>query len=104
MPKERKNKKVIGLMKNKSGGKVITKFVGLRGITYSYLINDGSEDNKAKGTKQCIIKRKLEVENYKNCLEASQRDNKVNYFEKNKIDIENFFCYKRKYKIIHKKQ
>ena len=90
-------------MKDKLGGKVITKFVGLREITYSYLINDGSEDNKGKGTKQCIIKRKLEVENYKNCLEASQHDNKVNYFEKNKIDIESFFCYKRKYKRIHKK-
>ena len=55
LPKERKNKKVIGLMKNKLGGKVITKSVGLRGITNSYLINGGSEDNKAKGTKQCII-------------------------------------------------
>ena len=42
-------------MKNKLGGKFITKFVGLRGITYSYLINGGSEDNKAKDAKQCII-------------------------------------------------
>ena len=48
---EGKNKKVIGLMKDKLDEKIITKFVGLRAKTYSYLIDDGSEDKKAKGTK-----------------------------------------------------
>ena len=58
--------KVIGLMKDKLGGKIMTKFVGLRAKTYSYLIDDGSEDKKAKSTKKCVIKRKLKFENYKN--------------------------------------
>ena len=40
--------------------------VGLRVKSYSYLIDDSSEDNKAKGTKKCVIKRKLKSENYKN--------------------------------------
>ena len=53
------------------GGKIITKFVELRAKTYSYLIDDGSEDKKAKGTKKCVIKRKLKFEDYKNCLEAT---------------------------------
>ena len=35
----------------------MTKFVGLRIKTYSYLIDDGSEVKKAKGTKKCVIKR-----------------------------------------------
>ena len=82
-----KNKKVIGLMKDELGGKIITKFVGLRAKTYSYLIDDGSVDKKAKGTKKCVIKRKLKFKNYKNCLEATQLENKINYLEKNKIDI-----------------
>ena len=43
---------------------------------------------KAKGTKKCDIKRKLKFENYKNCLEATELENKINYLEKNKIDID----------------
>ena len=64
-------------MKDGLGGKIITKFVELRAKTYSYLIDDGSEDKKAKGTKKCVIKRKLKFENYKNCLEATQLENKI---------------------------
>ena len=66
----------------------MTKFVGLRAKTYSYLIDDGTEDKKAKGTKKCVIKRKLEFENYNNCLEVTQLDNKINYLVKNNINIE----------------
>ena len=36
--------------------KIMTKFVKLRAKTYSYLIDDGGEDKKAKGTKKCVIK------------------------------------------------
>ena len=46
-----KKKKVIGLMKDKLGGKTMTRFFGLRAKTDSYLIDDGSEDKKAKRTK-----------------------------------------------------
>ena len=80
-----KNKKVIGLMKDELDQKIMTKFVGLRAKTYSYLIDDGSEDKKPKGTKKCVIKRKLKFENCKNCLEATQVENKINYIEKVKL-------------------
>ena len=31
-------------------------------------MDNGSEHKKAKGTKNCVIKRKLMFENYKDCL------------------------------------
>ena len=52
-----KNKKVIGLMKDEPGGKIITEFVTLRPKLYSFLTDDGKEDKKSKGTKKCVIKR-----------------------------------------------
>ena len=69
-------------------GKIMTKFLGLRAKTYSYLIDDGSEGKKAKDTNKYVINRKIKFENYKNCLEVTQCENKINYLEK-KIDIDN---------------
>ena len=63
-----KNKKVIGLMKDELGGKIITEFVTLRSKTYSFLTDDGKEDKKAKGTKKCIIKKMIKFNDYKKCL------------------------------------
>ena len=63
-----KNKKVIGLMKDELGGKIMTEFVVLRPKTYSYLTDDCEEDKKAKGTKKCVIKRMLKFYDYKYCL------------------------------------
>ena len=63
-----KNKKVIGLMKDRLGGRVITEFVALRPKTYSYLTDDCKEDKKAKGTKKYVIKRMIKFDDYKNCL------------------------------------
>ena len=53
--------------------------------TYSYLIDDGNEDKKAKGTKKSVTKRKLKFENYKNCLEATHFQNKINHLENIKL-------------------
>ena len=49
-------------MKDKIVGKIMTKCVELRAKTYSYLVDDSSEDKKAKGIKICVIKRKLKFE------------------------------------------
>ena len=61
-------------MRNKLGGKIMTKFVALRAKTYSYLIDDGSKDKKAKETKKCLMKINFELENYKNHLEATKKN------------------------------
>ena len=65
----RKNKKIIGLMKDELGGKIITDFVTLRPKTYSYLTDDGKEDKKAKETKKCVIKKMIiKFNDYKRCF------------------------------------
>ena len=51
-----KNKKVIELMKDELGGKIMTELAALRPKTYSYLIDDSKNDKKAKGTKKCVTK------------------------------------------------
>ena len=63
-----KYQKVIGLMKDELGGKIITEFVTLRPKTYSYLTDDGKEDKKAKGTKKCVIKKMIKFHDYKKWL------------------------------------
>ena len=84
--------------------KFMTKFVGLRGKAYSYLIDDGNEDKKTKGTKKFVMKRKLKFQNYKNRLEATQLENKINYLEKNKIDIDSIKVFIKNNKSIMKIQ
>ena len=63
-----KNKKVIGLFKDELGGRIMKEFCALRAKTYSYLMDDNSEVKKSKGTKKCVIKRRLMFENYKDSL------------------------------------
>ena len=75
-------------MKDELDGKIMKKCVGLRAKTSSYLIDDDSEDEKAKGTKKCVIKGKLKFENYKNYLEGTRLDNKINYKVKNEISVD----------------
>ena len=97
IPKE-KNKKVLGLMKGELGGKIIKEFVGLRAKTYSYLRDNIDEDRKVKGTKTCVIKRKLQFEYYKNCLEVARIVNKIDPLEKNNEMIkvkDKFFLLKK---------
>ena len=36
----------------------------------------------------CVIKRKLKFGNYKNCLEETKLENKINHLEKSAIDID----------------
>ena len=72
----------------------MTKFVGLEANSYSYLIIDSHANKIVKGSKH-VIKTKLKFENYKNCLEATQIDNKRNYLEKNGINVD---CLKKDHK------
>ena len=63
-----KNKKVIGMMKDEAGGKIIKEFVGLRAKLCSYKMYEGKEKKKCKGIKKNVIKNKITHEDYKHCL------------------------------------
>ena len=82
-----KNKKVIGLMKGELGGKIMTEFVALRPKIYSYLTYDCEEDKKAKGTKKCVIKRRLKLNDYKDCLLNNQIVLKSQQFNNERHDL-----------------
>ena len=62
------NKKVIGMFKDELGGMIMKEFCALRAKTYSYLMDDDSEKERAKGIKVCVIKRRLMFEYYKDSL------------------------------------
>ena len=79
-------KRMIVLMKDKLGGQIMKKFVGLHPETYNYLKDNNDKD---KETKICVIKRKLKLQDYKTCLKASQLTNIVNYLGKKGINVDN---------------
>ena len=64
----RLNKKVIGLMKDELGGKIMTEFTALRAKMYAYRKLDGVEGKKCKGIKKCVVKKTLDVDDYKKSL------------------------------------
>ena len=66
----------------------MTELIRLRAETYSYLTDDDFENKKSKGTKSCFIKGKNKFEDYKNCLDATQLEHKINHLEKYKNDVD----------------
>lgn len=63
----RKNKKVLGMMKDENSGIIMREFVGLRSKMYSYITENNIETKKAKGIKSNVT-NKLSLSDYKNCL------------------------------------
>ena len=73
-----KNKKVIGLMKDELGGKIMTEFVALRAKMYAYRKIDrlvaqhehfvACDEKRCKGTKKCVVSEGLTFDDYKACL------------------------------------
>ena len=59
-------------MKEELGRKIIAEFLRFRPKTYSYLIDNGSDYRKVKGTKKCIIKRRRKFQGYKKCLKNKE--------------------------------
>ena len=54
-------------MKDELGGKIMMEFAALILNTYSYLMDDGNSDKKAKGTNKCVIQRMLKFHDHEDC-------------------------------------
>ena len=63
-----KNKKLIGLMKNELGGKIMIEFAALEPKTYPYLMDNGKNDKKSKRNKEVCNKKILNFNDYKDCM------------------------------------
>ena len=50
-------------------------------------IDDSSDDKKAKDTRKYVIKGKFKFENYKNCVEATQLENKTSHLDKKRTKL-----------------
>ena len=71
------NKKIIGMLKDELNGKMMAKLCGPRSKTYSFWIDcydDHDYDRnkiinkKSKGTKECVIKRRIKFNDYTDSL------------------------------------
>ena len=59
------NKNVIGMMKDETGGKQISEFVGLRAKIYSFRMDEGKEGKKCKGVAKAVVKKTISFDDYK---------------------------------------
>ena len=59
-------------MKHELGGKIMKKLVRLRAKTYSQLQDNNNGYKKPKGSKKCVIKRKIKFWDFENGIEAAQ--------------------------------
>ena len=62
---DKSNKKVIGKMKNESPKYQITHFCGLRSKCYSYIKDNGKNENKCKGVKKSVSENHDGIDKYK---------------------------------------
>ena len=62
------NKKVIGKFNDELGGLVMTEIYTVRTKTYVFKDDNNKKEKKEKGTKKCVIKKDLILEDYKRSL------------------------------------
>ena len=73
-----KNQKVISLMKDELGGKIMAEFVALRAKMYAYRKIDrltaqhehlvACDEKRCKGTKKCVVSEGVTFDDCKTCL------------------------------------
>ena len=65
------NKKIVGMLKDECGGKIMTEFVGLRTKMYAFKVGE-EVTKRAKGVKKNVIKNGINFNEYKQCLDTQE--------------------------------
>ena len=83
------NKKVPGMMKDETKGKIIKEVVVLRAKLYSYVMyEEGKETKKCKGITKAVIKNAIFHKDYKDCLFSEEKQyRKMNIIRSRKHEV-----------------
>ena len=82
------NKKVIGMMKDECGGKIMREFVGLRPKLYIFKMHEGQEQKRCKGVKQSVVKDEITFKHYKACLDTQKEQiGKMNVIRSHRHEV-----------------
>ena len=66
-------------MKDELVGEIMTEFIGLRPKMYAYRKIGGEVKKPCKGTKKCVVKKRISFEDYKNCYETGRVQHRVQH-------------------------
>ena len=83
-----KNKKVVGMMKDEAGKKIIEYYFGSRAQLHGYKMCEGKEEKKCKGIEKVVIKENITHEDYKDCLfRRNMQMRKMNVVRSHKHEV-----------------
>ena len=83
-----KNKKVVGMMKDEAGKKIVECYFGSRAQLHSYKMCEGKEEKKCKGIEKVVIKENITHEDYKECLfRRNMQMRKMNVVRSHKHEV-----------------
>ena len=87
IPNDR-NKKIIRMMKDEAGGKIIKEFAELRAKLYSHTVFEGKEKKRHKGIKKAVVKKNIAHDDYKECLfSGNMQMRKMNVIRSQKHEV-----------------
>lgn len=87
IPNDR-NRKIVRMMKDEAGRKIIKEFAGLRAKLYSHTMFEGKEEKRHKGIKKAVVEKNITQDDYKECLfSGNMLMRKMNVIRSQKLEV-----------------